>query len=83
MRPKDLFNLLNKVSSHSDSVTSSVLLGTGAHCVVIQRVIRLPYAVDLKLPLTGVGYLWFRSPSKLSGEITSCPVKSMSVINKF
>lgn len=57
MKSKDLLNLLNEMSPHSDSVTSSVLLGTGAHCAVIQSVICLPCAVDLKLPLTGVGYL--------------------------
>lgn len=63
MKPKDSLDLLNKMSSRPDSVTSSVLLGTGAHCAVIQCVICLPYAVDLKLPLTGVGYLW--SPDSL------------------
>lgn len=63
------------------TVTSSALSGTGAHCAVIQHVICLLSTGDLKLPLTGEGYLWARAPSPSTGELTSSCEKSMSMDN--
>lgn len=72
-------DLLKFTPAHT--VTSSVLSGTGAHCAVIQHVICLLSTGDLKLPLTGGGYLWARAPSPSTGELTSSCVKSMSITN--